>query len=117
MMWIVPSDEISAELAALPSYFSHHLPTSFMPETPRTERVRRIIQRNFLELGSLSTVPPRETILVRNGFYCGYRFDQGDFRAVWFVEEDQVKFYGPEGSMRKVVVLGEAATEQRRKAA
>lgn len=35
--------------------------------------------------------PFQESILIRDGYYCGRRFDAGSLEAVWFLEEDQVK--------------------------
>jgi len=38
-----------------------------------------------------------ETILIREGFYCGRRFACDSHRAIWFLEEQVIKFYGPDG--------------------
>lgn len=38
-----------------------------------------------------------ETILIRDGFYCGRRFSVGDHRAIWFLEEEVIKFFGTDG--------------------
>ena len=32
-----------------------------------------------------------ESILIREGFYCGRQFNAGAYRAVWFMEEDELK--------------------------
>ena len=57
----------------------------------------------------------RESILIRDGFFCGRRFQLGKFRAVWFIEEDQVKIYGADGSLVEVLesdhINGVAASE------
>lgn len=45
----------------------------------------------------------RESILIRKGFYCGRRFDACGFEAVWFFEEDQLKFYDPADELRGVL--------------
>ncbi|TWT50694.1 hypothetical protein Pla22_34370 [Rubripirellula amarantea] len=34
-----------------------------------------------------------ESILIRDEFYCGRRFRTDTHRAVWFIEEDQLKIY------------------------
>lgn len=34
-----------------------------------------------------------ESILIRDEHYCGRRFSTSTHRAVWFIEEDQVKIY------------------------
>lgn len=40
-----------------------------------------------------------ESILVRDGFYCGRKFVVGDCRAVWFVEDEQVKLFDDENHL------------------
>jgi hypothetical protein len=35
----------------------------------------------------------RESILIRDGFYCGRRFHTDQHRAVWFIEEDELKIF------------------------
>jgi hypothetical protein len=40
-----------------------------------------------------------ETILVRDGYYCGRRLECDGLSVVWFVEENQVKFYHRDGSV------------------
>ncbi|GEM_PF-734073 len=40
-----------------------------------------------------------ESILIRDGFYCGRTFRFADFRAVWFLEEEQVKIYDTAGAL------------------
>ncbi len=41
----------------------------------------------------------RETILVRNGAYCGRRFTAERHSLTWFVEENQIKLTGPDGRL------------------
>ena len=60
----------------------------------------------FHQLGVDSTNLPSETTLIRDGYYCGNRFVLDDYQAVWFVEEDQIKFYGPDGGLLRVVTPG-----------
>lgn len=44
-------------------------------------------------------VPFRESILIREGFYCGRRFDAEGWSAVWFLEEDQLKISDASGAV------------------
>lgn len=44
-------------------------------------------------------VPFRESILIREGFYCGRRFEAEGWSAVWFLEEDQLKISGASGAV------------------
>ena len=69
----------------------------------RAQTIRRLIGQTFQELGSPSTDPPRETLLIRNGTYCGHLFRRDDLRAVWFIEENQLKFYGADGCLIRAV--------------
>lgn len=56
-----------------------------------------------------------ESILIRDGFYCGRRFDLGSHRAVWFLEEDVLKIYSQQGELECVLSgaeLGRRAAEE-----
>ena len=78
-----------------------------------TQRVRRMVHDAFRRFGHADTEID-ETILIRDGNYCGRRFDGGDLRAVWFVEERELKVYGAEGAVIYVCstedVFGQLAT-------
>jgi len=52
-----------------------------------------------MEFGASPASSVRELLLIRNGVYCGQRFKRDGFQAVWFVEEDQIKFHAPDGSL------------------
>lgn len=41
----------------------------------------------------------RETILIRNGLYCGRKFECRGHHVVWFAEENEIKFFAPEGKL------------------
>lgn len=49
----------------------------------------------------------QESILIRDGYYCGRRFDAGLCEAVWFLEEDEVKISDPLGQVLGVLRGGE----------
>ena len=38
-----------------------------------------------------------ESIVIRDGFFCGRSFQMAEYRAVWFIEEDELKIYDTEG--------------------
>ena len=59
------------------------------------DRVRREVRAIFEALGCQDEI--RETILIRNGYYCGRRFSTTGSEAVWFLEEDQIKVYSTDG--------------------
>jgi hypothetical protein len=68
-----------------------------------TEAVRRRVAEIFAQHGNDPPQELRETILVSDGAYCGRRFDAPHGHAIWFVEEDQLKFYHPDGSVAEVM--------------
>ena len=45
----------------------------------------------------------RETMLIREEFYVGRRFYAGSHSAVWFIEEDELKIFGPENELLSVL--------------
>jgi len=46
-----------------------------------------------------------ESILIRQGAYCGRRFDTAGGYAIWFVEEGQIKVFEVGGRMVGVLDL------------
>ncbi len=42
-------------------------------------------------------------MLIRDGFFCGRRFVSDGLEAVWFIEENEVKFYDRDGKVVQVV--------------
>ncbi|MBC8350761.1 MAG: hypothetical protein H8E66_02160 [Planctomycetes bacterium] len=61
------------------------------------ESVRQDVRASFTAQGVEDVDDCCETILIRDGFYCGRRFACDSHRAIWFVEEKVIKFYGPSG--------------------
>jgi hypothetical protein len=39
----------------------------------------------------------QETMLIRQGCYCGKRLSTQGYSGIWFVEEGQIKLLGPDG--------------------
>ncbi len=64
-------------------------------ELSNPQRIRGLISDTLVSLGAPGSAVVQESLLIRAGTYCGHRFRKGDYQAVWFVEEDQVKFFGP----------------------
>ncbi|MCA9186671.1 MAG: hypothetical protein R3E01_28295 [Pirellulaceae bacterium] len=73
-----------------------------MPDRIGIERIRGMVRDTFRTMGNDDDVMWRETLLIREGTFCGHRFQLGDLQAVWFVEEDQIKFYGEDGTIDQV---------------
>jgi hypothetical protein len=63
------------------------------------DRVRETVRTVFLSQGLTSVDDLCETILIRDGFYCGRSFACGELRAVWFVEENVLKFFDRENGL------------------
>lgn len=63
------------------------------------ERVRQTICLHLARLSNRSLASLHESILIRNGLYCGRKFQTEGFEVVWFIEEDEIKFFGPNGNL------------------
>jgi hypothetical protein len=74
-----------------------------MRSAPIVQQVRDLVARIFRELRIPADSRLEETILIRQGFYCGRRFHAESGHAIWFCEEDELKFYGEEGQVLCVV--------------
>lgn len=66
------------------------------------QQIRNQIRDRFERLGADSTHPIIETILIRNGYYCGRRFEQDRLTAVWFILENQIKCFDRTGALLEV---------------
>lgn len=62
------------------------------------DRVRKYIDawrtQNGVDAGEM-----RESILIRSGAYCGRRFQFGEYFAIWFVEEEELKISQADGQV------------------
>ena len=84
---------------------------------PKVELVRSLIAHAFAEMGAESEAGPViETLLVREGIFCGRRFELDGLQAVWFMEEEQVKVYDRSGMVAAVLELDTAEPTVRRAA-
>ena len=84
------------------------------------ERIRTAIAVELARLGVRDTSCLRETILIRDGLYCGRKFQCEKFSVVWFIEENEIKFFGPTGNLLVATTserIVELVEEQRRPAA
>lgn len=84
-----------------------------MPHAQLTESVRRRVAERFHDLGLADADALRESLLICGGAYCGRRFDAAAGHAIWFVEEDQIKFYGADGKLTDVAEVSAPALPQR----
>ncbi len=63
------------------------------------ERIRTAIASELSALGVSDATDLRETILIRNGLFCGRKFQCHGYSVVWFMEENEIKFFGPDGTL------------------
>jgi hypothetical protein len=82
-----------------------------------TAEVRQHTRRRLEDLGAEAHAELIETILIRDGYYCGRRFECDGLSAVWFVEEGQVKFYQRDGSVVTTCTVDDLFHSERRQAA
>ncbi|MCR9116334.1 MAG: hypothetical protein NXI22_05195 [bacterium] len=75
-------------------------------------RVRQLICDRLAHFGADAAAELTETILVREGYYFGRRFEQDGLQAVWFVEEEQIKFYHRDKSLLEVCEIGVDASRE-----
>ena len=68
-----------------------------------TESVRRYLADAFEQLRLDGGDAPRESLLIRDGAYCGRRFEAPGGHALWFFEEDQIKVFGADGRVLRVI--------------
>lgn len=77
------------------------------------QRTREHVQNIFSELDGVES-SLCETVLIRDGYYCGHRFSNDQFNAVWFFEENEIKVYD---SNRKLIRVESYHAEGLRRAA
>lgn len=65
------------------------------------ERIRAAIAQQLSQMGATGTNSVGESILIRNGLFCGRRFQCSGYQVVWFIEEDEIKFFSPCGDLLK----------------
>ena len=79
-----------------------------MPHPQRIDEIRRQVSETFARMEIREPDQFRESILIRNGSYCGRRFEADGAFAIWFLEEDEVKFYRAlQGSARVKLPLAD----------
>jgi hypothetical protein len=74
-----------------------------MPHARMIVAVRQLVAGALACVAGEGADSIRESILIRDGLYCGRRFETSAGYAIWFVEENQVKIF--EGAGRVIDVL------------
>ncbi len=72
-----------------------------MSNATPVEKIRLAIAEQLTTFGVPSISSMHETILIRNGIFCGRKFQCEGYEVVWFMEEDQIKFFSPCGDLLK----------------
>jgi hypothetical protein len=70
-----------------------------MTNSQRLAAVRRCLDRWLEQQHCDADIDIRDAVLIRGGYYIGRRFELGQFHAVWFMEEDQVKVHDAAGNV------------------
>ena len=65
------------------------------------EKIRIAITEQLVVFGLTRPESLRETILIRDGLYCGRKFQTENHVVVWFIEEDEIKFFNSVGELVK----------------
>ena len=63
------------------------------------EQAREAIAWHLSSLGVNEPGNMRETMLIHNGLFCGRKYQCEDYEVVWFLEEDEIKFFSPIGEL------------------
>jgi hypothetical protein len=73
---------------------------------PSIESIRDLVHRTVQDLGLEAVQPLGESLLTLAGYYVGREFRFSGVRAVWIASQGQIKFYGAEGQLLRMVDLG-----------
>ncbi len=64
-----------------------------------TMHVRAVINETFRQQGVCDGTVAVESMLMQDGFFCGRRFQCEELQAVWFFEDNQIRFYDQAGNV------------------
>jgi len=67
--------------------------------------IRALVRKKFGQLGAPLDESAKEVMLIRHGCFCGRRFHLDGLQAVWFIEENEIKFYDRGGNIAGVVSI------------
>lgn len=63
------------------------------------EKARQAIAWHLGSLGVNQPENMREALLIHNGLFCGRKFQCEEYEVLWFLEEDEIKFFSPVGDL------------------
>jgi len=70
-----------------------------MDSKSHVDVIRERIHGFYSELGLPFPVGANESILLNDGYYCGRRFEYDGLNAIWFIEENEIKYYDRDGTL------------------
>lgn len=73
----------------------------------RPPEIRELVLQQFSQMHAGDAGIQGEAVLIRGGQYCGHRYQGVGVSAVWFLEEDQIKFYDESGKLFRVICPAE----------
>jgi hypothetical protein len=79
--------------------------SGFMDQIELLAQIRSLVRVKLLQFGGSAEAGPNEAMLIRDGYFCGRRFECDGLGAVWFVEENEIKFYDRAGGILEVLEL------------
>lgn len=88
-----------------------------MTTSQRLSAVRRLLELWCRDRQPDAAEEMSESILIRDGYYCGRRFKWGTLSAVWFAEEDQIKLFDDDGQLIESLAIEEFRESVQRRAA
>ncbi len=63
------------------------------------EKVRAYVAHTLTGFGAQQDAKLQESILIRGGLFCGRKYACDGYEGIWFIEEDQIKFFAPCGDL------------------
>lgn len=61
--------------------------------------MRSAIANQMNSMGVSKNCELHETLLIRDGLFCGRKYQYDGYTIVWFLEEDQLKIFSPVGEL------------------
>ena len=74
-----------------------------MSKATQVNKIRAAVAEQLSSFGAQSVDSLHETILIRDGLFCGRKFQCEGHEVVWFIEEDEIKFFSPCGDLLKSI--------------
>jgi hypothetical protein len=75
--------------------------------------IRPILLDTLSDLGVSDPVINKTVVLLRDGYFAGYRFPVENIMVVWLLAEGVVRFYADDGSLLKTLEVGPGLGEKK----